>query len=108
MVSYKNWNVNGNVRVNMFTIEGDGRLNPKIKNDNFEPKLMLSGNQRLFPSAKGWFKIDWRETSSWEYLRLTENGTLEVDVFCENQNKCKHKYYEQEKYWGKTEGVRIG
>ena len=54
-------------------------------------EIMQSDNQIQFPSSKGWFKISGLvRDGTWHYLRVKQDGTLEIHRFC--SDLCKASY----------------
>ena len=98
MLSYPN-----NYEV-QYNISIDGKITTE---DNSEVFLKTSDNQEIFPSLDGWLKIDkTHRNTTWEYIRLQANGTLEIRHF--SSDNCTGIYKNLHYYCCVTEGIRIG
>ena len=64
-----------------YTITEDGSVT--ITGLGTQSKLIQSDNQKDFPSSEGWFKDNHvHRDATWEYIRLKDDGTLEVHHYC--------------------------
>ena len=54
-----------------------------IQNKGRKTTLDPSDDQKNFPSTDGWYKTDRvHRPTTWEYVRLTKDGSLEIQHFC--------------------------
>ena len=73
----------------VYIISNDGTV--KVQNKRTTTKLDPSDNPAVFPSSKGWFKTDKvHRSTTWEYIRLNNYGTLELQHFC--TDGCRGTY----------------
>lgn len=72
-----------------YTITSDGKIS--LKSSGRSVHLEESDNQAVFPSSKGWYKVNklFRD-KAWEYVRLNDDGTMEVEHFC--TDGCRGRY----------------
>ena len=70
-----------NGRNNSYTIDANGLVT--LGSNGRKAFLQPSNNQEIFPSSQGWFLVKdlWRG-QAWEYIRLRDDGTLQVHHFC--------------------------
>jgi len=75
------WKVSySNGHQNIYVITKVGRLTQK---NGRSSSLESSDNQVVFPTLQGWYKSKGtHRDTTWEYIRLKEDGTLEVQHFC--------------------------
>ena len=64
------------------TVSTTGKIQLKGRED-WEVYLQPSNNQKVFQSIKGWIMVKktFRGEDSWDYYRLTKNGTVEIQAF---------------------------
>ena len=99
--------VNSGGGINAFQITRDGkRIN---SNPHHESHISASTNEVVFPSLKGWLKIqNVLRQATWEYIRLKEDDTLETHFFCTDRPACQRTYENIiQKYFGMGTGRRV-
>jgi len=72
-----------------------------VLGDPYSPfKIVMSDDQKNFPSKNGWFKAAGGKSGRYFYFRLKADGTLRIIYF----GPYKYSYNALENYYG-TEGV---
>jgi len=88
-----------------YQILSDGSVS--LQSSKRTRKLEVSKNQKVFPSSQGWFMLSklFRD-AAWEYVRLKNDGTLEIHHFC--TDGCRATLQGQGNYCCKGTGVEKG
>ena len=62
---------------------------------------MVPSEESEFPASEGWYKWDKsHRDGTWDYLRLTSNGTIETHHFCADQPRyCIRSYKSLGQYY---------
>ena len=64
-----------------YSIKADGLAT--LGSNKMTQRLERSDNQDKFPSSQGWFLAkNLFRAQAWEYIRLRDDGTLQVHHFC--------------------------
>ena len=76
------WKLNySNSNGNTYTIKADGSVT--LGTNGVTRMFEESDNQDKFPSSQGWFLVtNLFRAAAWEYIRLRDDGTLQVHHFC--------------------------
>ena len=94
----------------MYAITIDGRISVKSQSGRLTSKLKPSDEERTFPSSDGWFKAEQTiRPDTWEFIRLKDDDTLEIQHFCSAKCTKAYRTYTRDKYCcvGRgTKGVR--
>ena len=82
-----------------------GKMELKQRED-WNVKLIASDNQDVFPTAQGWVRstLTFRGDNSWDYFRLTNENSIEIHAFWEEN--CDYKYKGAPHYCFAGKGLR--
>ena len=77
-----NWKLNySSKHKDGYVITSDGTITLSL--NGVKQYIQASDNQEKFPSSQGWFLVkNLFRAAAWEYIRLRDDGTLQVHHFC--------------------------